>query len=82
MKSKEAWDFAHRYFGKLWFQLGIVLSIISGAMLFLFRGSSHESMGKMASVLMIVQLVLLVTPIIPTEILLKNKFNGEGKPKQ
>ena len=36
MKSQETWDFAHRYFGKLWFILGLILLPLSAAaMLFL-----------------------------------------------
>lgn len=46
MKSRETWDFAHRYFGKLWFILGLVLLPLSVIPMFFLLGKSVETIGN------------------------------------
>lgn len=78
MKSRETWDFAHMYFGKLWFILGLVLLPLSLIAMFFLLGKSVEATGNSSFVIMGVQLVFLVVPIFPTERTLKKNFDQFG----
>ena len=78
MKSRETWDFAHMYFGKLWFILGLVLLPLSLIPMFFLLGKSVEATGNFSLVIMGVQLVFLVVPIFPTERALKKNFDQFG----
>ena len=78
MKSRETWDFAHMYFGKLWFILGLVLLPLSLIAMFFLLGKSVEATGNSSFVIMGVQLVFHVVPIFPTERALKKNFDQFG----
>ena len=78
MKSRETWDFAHRYFGRLWFILGLILLPMSAAAMLFLLGESVEATGNFSLVIMGVQLVFLVVPIFPTERALKKNFDQFG----
>ena len=78
MKSRETWDFAHRYFGKLWFILGLILLPLSVIPMFFLLGKSVETIGNASLVIMGIQLLFLVAPIIPTEVALKKNFDQFG----
>lgn len=78
MKSRETWDFAHRYFGKLWFILGLILLPMSVIPMFFLLGKSVETIGNASLVIMGIQLLFLVAPIIPTEVALKKNFDQFG----
>lgn len=78
MKSRETWDFAHRYFGKLWFILGLILLPMSAAAMLFLLGESVKATGNFSLVIMGVQLVFLVVPIFPTERALKKNFDQFG----
>jgi len=74
MKSKESWDFAHKYFGRIWFKLGLVLAVFTVIILFMFKNSSDNTLVIAVVILMIIQMIALIVPIIPTEMALKRKF--------
>ena len=78
MKSRETWDFAHRYFGRLWFILGLILLPMSAAAMLFLLGESVKATGNFSLVIMGVQLVFLVVPIFPTERALKKNFDQFG----
>ena len=46
MKNRETWDFAHKYFGKLWYICGLVLLPISIILMFLLIGQSEDIIGN------------------------------------
>ena len=46
MKSRETWDFAHRYFGRLWFILGLMLLPLSAAAMLFLLGESVKAIGN------------------------------------
>ncbi len=78
MKSRETWDFAHRYFGKLWFILGLVLLPLSVIPMLFLLGEGVGAIGNSSLVIMGAQLVFLVVPIFPTERALKKNFDQFG----
>ena len=77
-KNKETWEFAHKYFGKLWYKFGIILlpaSII--AMLFVL-GKSVHIISIVGEIVCGVQVVMMVLVIHPTERALKKNFDKDG----
>ena len=78
MKSRETWDFAHRYFGRLWYILGLILLPMSVTPMFFLLGKSVETIGNAGLVIMGAQLLFLTLPIFPTERALKRNFDQFG----
>ena len=78
MKNKETWDFAHRYFGKQWFYLGLILVPVTVIPMLFVIGSSEETIGTVGCVLCMVALVILMLPILFTERALKKNFDNDG----
>ncbi|MDF2543831.1 MAG: hypothetical protein K0S47_3549 [Herbinix sp.] len=81
MKSQQTWDFAHRYFARIWLYLGIVLAIVSTIIILVFCRIDLDSLGEIISVLVVIQCMILCLPIIPTEIKLKKHFDRFGRRK-
>ena len=81
MKNKDTWEFAHKYFGKIWYSWGwIVLAVSVVVMLFTF-GKSDDTVGYTGGILCYIQMVPLLVPIIPTEKALKKNFDKDGNRK-
>lgn len=78
MKSRETWDFAHRYFGRLWFILGLILLPLSAAAMLFLLGESVKAIGNSSLIIMAFQLLFLIIPIFPTERALKKNFDRFG----
>ena len=78
MKNKDTWDFAHNYFGKLWFRLGWLLIPISVIPMLFVIGKVEDIIGTVGMVVMVIDLILLIAPIFPTERALKKTFDKDG----
>ncbi len=74
MRNEETWKFGNEYCGRLWFRIGMVILIPSITILIPFSSSSEDCIGTVSLCLIIVQLILLVGSIIPTEIALRKRF--------
>jgi uncharacterized membrane protein len=81
MKSQETWDFAHKYVGTIWLYTGILLCLISVMTLIVFRNCSPTVLEGIILIITAVQLVGLFLPIVPTEIVLKKRFDKNGNRK-
>lgn len=82
MRNKETWEFAHRYCGRLWLVLGIIMLIVSIIAMGFVIGKEIDVIGNFGAVVCGVQLVFLVGSIFPTEIALKKEFDKQGNRKQ
>ena len=80
MQTQETWDFAHRYFGKLWVKIGLVLLPLSVLPLILVYGKDIDLIGIVGGVVTGVQILPLIVPIFFTERALKENFDEYGKP--
>ncbi|MDO4321185.1 MAG: SdpI family protein [Lachnospiraceae bacterium] len=80
-KSKESWDFAHRYFGKLWYRWGLVLLPLTAAAMLAVLGKSKDTVGAWGNVLCCLQCIVMLIPIYFTEKALKSRFDENGKPR-
>ena len=81
MKNKDTWDFAHKYIGKLWFYLGLILVPITVIPMLLVIGGNEDTISMVGSIICIVALVVLIVSIIPTERALKKTFDKDGNRK-
>ena len=81
MKNEETWEYANRFFGKLWFRLGIAVGVISIIALFFFIGKDKDTVGFVGMIIDYVQLAAMLLPVIPTEISLRRRFDKYGNRK-
>lgn len=78
MKNKDTWIFAHKYCGKLWYVCGLILLPVSILVMLPLAGKSEDVVGNVGGVLCVVQLVVLIGSIFPTEIALRKRFDKNG----
>ena len=78
MKNEETWEYANRFFGKLWFIFGIPVGVISIIVLFFFIGKDKDTVGFAGMIICYVQLVAMLLPVIPTELALRRRFDKYG----
>lgn len=78
MKNKDTWEFAHIFCGRLWFRCGLVLLLISTIPLIFVIGRSDNIIGIVSGFICVIQLVVLVGSIFPTEVALKKTFDENG----
>lgn len=81
MKNQDTWQFAHRYCGRLWFRLGLVMVPLSVIPLLFVLGCEIGTVGTVGTVIVSVQIVPMVGSVVPTEIALRKTFDKDGKRK-
>ena len=81
MINIETWEYAHRFFGKLWFRFGIVLGVTSIIVLLFVIGKDKDTIGFMGMIVCYVQIAVMILPAIPTELALRKNFDKNGKRK-
>lgn len=81
MRNADTWEYAHRFFEKLWFRFGIVLGLISIIVLFFFIGKDKDTVGFAGMIICYVQMAVMLIPVIPTEISLRKRFDKNGNRK-
>lgn len=78
MKNKDTWEFAHTYCGKLWRVIGWVMLPVSVFAMVLVMGKEIVTVGTFGLGFSIIQCVVLIIPIIPTERALRKNFDEHG----
>jgi uncharacterized membrane protein len=81
MKNNDTWKFANRYCGKLWIRCGLILLPISITPMLLVIKEGNNTVGIMATIICLIQLIPLIGTIYPVEKALKNNFNENGNKK-
>ena len=81
MRSQDAWNFAHRYFGKLWLVCGLVSIPLSLLPILFVVGKSELVINKTGLIVIGLQVLLLLATIISTERVLKDNFDEFGRPR-
>jgi len=74
MASQEAWDFAHKYMGKLWLIVGLCVLPPTVAVMLPCLGKDTDTVGFWGGIWCLVECVIMILPIIPTERALKRRF--------
>lgn len=80
-KSIEAWTFANKDCGKRWWLWGWITLPAAAALMVPFYGKGETAVGISSSVIMVLECIVILATIIPTERALKNEFDEEGKRK-
>ncbi len=78
MKNKETWEFAHRYFGRLWYVWGWMLVPVSAIVMFFVIGKDQDAVGTVGGVLCFLQMIPMLGAIVLTERELRKKFDRNG----
>lgn len=78
MKNQDTWIFAHKYCGKLWYNLGKILLSVTLIGMLLVLGKPKETVENVGGILCVIQLIPLVASIIPTEIAFRKTFDKNG----
>ena len=82
MKNKDTWIFAHKFFGKIWLIVGIVLIPFNLVPMLLCLRKAENVIGNVGYVLCVIDLLAIIIPIIFTEFALKKNFDKDGNKKQ
>lgn len=79
MKNNDTWEFAHKYFGKIWYISGWILLVVTIVVMIFTIGKNDNFIGNTSVILCHVQMVALLVGFIPTERALKRTFDKDGK---
>lgn len=79
VKNKDTWEFAHKYFGKIWYVCGLIMLPATVIFLLLVIEENEGYVGTVGGIICDVQLIPLIGSIFPTEIALKKNFDKNGK---
>ena len=81
MKNRVTWEFAHKYFGKLWFRLGLLLIPITVIPMLFVIGYAENVVAAVGLIVSFVNTVTLIVPIFFTEKALNKSFDKDGNRK-
>ena len=77
MKNMDTWKFAHEYCGQLWWRIGFIMIVLSVVIHIPFYHSDGNTIGIVALILGVIQVIVLIASIFPTEAALKKRFNDD-----
>ena len=80
MKNMQTWRFAHHYCGRLWLKMGIVLLILTIAVMAFLALGDIQIISILTLVILGVQMIALFVSIFKVEAELKNNFDEDGNP--
>ena len=75
MRSRQTWDFAQMYLGKLWIPIGTAMLVLSAVAAVVFWRREIGTFGKVVEALTYAQIAVLLLTIPITEHALKKKFD-------
>ncbi len=82
MKNQDTWQFAHTFFGRLSKKLGWIMLLVAVIVMLLLIGQSIDTIGRFGGIMCIIQTLIMIASIFPTERALKQTFNEKGKRRQ
>lgn len=82
MKNQDTWAFAHRYCGRIWLWMGILLLPLSGLALAPFWHQESQIIGTAGGIICVVQLLVMMCSAIPVELALRATFDASGGRKK
>lgn len=81
MKNMDTWKFANEHCGRLWYKMGLFMFAISILVSVLLLRTNDSTYSVISFIFVLVQCIVLIVSIIPTEIALKKMFNVDGTRK-
>lgn len=80
-KNMDTWKFANENCGKRWWSIGWIMLFPTIMVHIPFYGKSDGVIGWAGLVICVVECVIMLVSILPTEKALKNTFNEDGTRK-
>ena len=77
-KNMDTWTFAHDHCGRLWWKVGLVMLPLTAVAHVPVYGASEDAIGNACLVICVIQMLVLIGSIFPTEWALKRTFNEDG----
>lgn len=80
MRNQKTWQYAHKHCGNLWFVIGLIMLLLSYALMvvmLLTLNRDSATVGTYGSIICGIQCVVLIASSFPTEFALKKKFDTE-----
>ena len=81
MKNRDTWEFAHRHFGRTWYITGLIMLVVSLGVMIYVRAEGTERIGTIGGVFSMIQCLVMLAVIFPTEVALRRTFDRDGKRK-
>ena len=81
MKNTDTWKFAHEYAGRLWWKIGLIITVPSVIAHIPFYNADKNAVGILGLIVMTLQCIILVASIFPVERALDKTFNRDGSRK-
>ena len=78
MKNMDTWKFAQKYCGRLWWKIGWIMLFFSALIPIPFYRENDAVIGAAGGILCMIQCVVLLVSIFPTEQALKRNFTDDG----
>jgi len=78
MRNRETWKFAHKYIGKIWKICGWLILPLSAVGMFFALGKDIVDVSTIGGVICIIQIMIMICTMIPTEMALKKNFDQYG----
>lgn len=80
--NRDTWEFANHYYNNLMRVAGWVLLIVSLVAMLFVRGKNEEIINNSGLILLVVQIIVILVCVIPTEKALRKTFDENGNRKK
>ena len=81
MKNMDTWRFANEYCGRLWYKMGLFMLAFSVLVSVLLLRTNDNTYSMISLIFVLLQCIILIVSIIPTELALKKMFYEDGTRK-
>ncbi len=81
MKNMDTWRFANEYCGRLWYKMGLFMLVFSVLVSVLLLRTNDNTYSMISLIFVLLQCIILIVSIIPTELALKKMFYEDGTRK-
>lgn len=81
MKNMDTWKFANEHCGRLWYKMGLFMLAFSVLISVLLLRTNDNTYSMISLIFVLLQCIILIVSIIPTELALKKMFYGDGTRK-
>ena len=81
MRNMDTWIFAHKYAGKLWFIIGVILLPVVIIAMLIVLGKEENVVGITGIIIIIAEVIPLILGIVLTELALRKNFDESGNPR-
>lgn len=81
MKNMDTWRFANEHCGRLWYKMGLFMLVFSVLVSVLLLRTNDNTYSMISLIFVMLQCIILIVSIIPTELALKKMFYEDGTRK-